>query len=116
MMTGCAVATGLPDADEHVRGPAASSRERLGQGRGDPCPAASDRGSGSPTGREEGTVRPVGPCFVGGAVAALEAGGVVPDAVAGTPGHGAALAPRPDQSTARRPVQTQAAGSAVVCV
>jgi hypothetical protein len=37
MMAGCAVATGLLDGDEHVRRLAASSRERSGQGRGDPC-------------------------------------------------------------------------------
>src|SRR6266487_1179607 len=112
MMTGCAVATGLPDCDEHVRDPASSSRERSGQGHRDLGPAPPDRGTGTPAGRKEGPLHPSGPGLAGGAAAPLETGDAPPDAVAGTPGHGAALAPRPDQRTARCPVQTQAAGPA----
>ena len=53
MMTGCAVATGLPDCDEHVRDPASSSRERSGQGHRDLGPAPPDRGTGTPTGERK---------------------------------------------------------------
>jgi hypothetical protein len=58
---------------------------------------------------------PPDPGFVGGAAAPLEAGGVAPDAVAGTPGYGASLAPRPGQKRPRCPVHTQAAGSPGDC-
>src|SRR4051812_36668451 len=85
MMSGRAGATGLPDGDEHVRGPVSSSGERSGQGRLDPPIAASDRGSGTPIGREEGLVHRVGSGSAGGAAAPAETGGVAPDAVAGTP-------------------------------
>src|SRR3954454_19019866 len=101
MMTACAVATGLSDGDDHVRGPAACSRERSRQGRGDPRSAASGRGPGTPTGGQEGTAHPAGPGLVGGAAAPVETGRASPDAVAGTPGHGAAVASWPAQEAAR---------------
>jgi hypothetical protein len=44
-------------------------------------------------GGEEGPLHPCGPGPAGGAAAPAETAGASPDAVAGTPRHGAALAP-----------------------
>src|SRR5215471_8989127 len=109
MMSGCAVATGLLDGGEHVRARASCSGKRSGQRCRDLGAAPPDRGAGTPAGWQEDTVHPAGPGLASGAAAPAEAGDGAPDAVAGTPGHGAALAPRPDRTTARRPVQAQAA-------
>lgn len=92
MMCDCAVAIGLLDGDERVRGAAPSFRERSGQGHRDLGLAPSGRGAGAPAGREEGAPYACGPGLAGGAVAQAGATGAWPDAVAGTARYGAALA------------------------
>src|SRR5207237_245742 len=64
------------------------------------------RGAGTQTGREEGPVHSAGSGSAGGAAALLETGDASPDAVAGTPGHGAAPAPRPRPKSACCSVQS----------
>ena len=93
MMCDCADATGLLDGGQHIRGPGPSSRDRSGQEHRDLGSPPPGRGAGAPAGREEGALQPCGPGLAGGAAAPAKAARPRPDALAGMPRHGAALAP-----------------------
>src|SRR3954451_23078835 len=97
MMSVRAVATGLPDRLERVHRAAVTTDGRPGQGRGDPRLAASDRRTGTSTRPAAGALH----CARSGVVGRIAPPSATADAAktapARTPGHGAALAPRPDR-------------------
>lgn len=108
MMIDHAASTGLPGHGERVRHAAPATDERSREGRGDPRPAPSDHGPGTPTGREEGAVHPERSGIPGGATAPTPEGCAPQSAAAGTPGHATALASRPSRTPPRRRLPAQA--------
>ncbi len=113
MMARRAASTGVPRCDERVRAAAAAADERPGQGRGDPGPAPPDHGAGTPTGRAEGRGSARSDrALLAALLHRLPADVLHAAAAAGTPRHGAALAPRPDRPPPRGRLPTQAPGPA----
>src|SRR3954467_10545525 len=112
MMIGRVVITGVPDGDEHVRGPASPSNQRSSQrcrnlGAAPPTP-----GPGAPNGQDESPAYTDRQGVPGSPAAPPRARGAAPDAAAGAPGHGAPLAPRPHPASAPAPTKPKRQGPA----